>query len=98
MLYTPAGVEEAVESVRVVLQVAVQLAGAKLAATPAGSAEVVKVTTTWLPVRSVALTALLAEPPCATDKADGLDDRENVDDGGGGGGGGGGGAAAVVNV
>lgn len=59
----PVGVEERVESVKVLVQVGLQLVGEKLAVVPLGSPEAEKETDCVAPERSVAVTVVDTDPP-----------------------------------
>ena len=91
--YVPAAALAEAERVRVVVQVAAQLDGEKVAVTPAGR-PLADMETVWaVPVNSVAVTASVAADPGLTWTDDPEAESEKVKAGGGGGGG-----AAVVKV
>jgi len=90
MLELPGVAVAEAESVKVVLQVTVQLVEENEAVTPVGKADVVKDTAVALPETSLAVMISAADPPCPTDRLGEAADTEMVV--------GGGGTEAVVKV
>jgi len=80
MLYVPGEAVAEVESVRVVLHVAVQLEDEKPADTPAGNEDTENTTEAGLPETRVAVILSVAELPCRTERAFDADERESTVD------------------
>ncbi len=77
MVDAPVGVVERVETVSVVVQVGLQLAGENVAVAPTGKPDAVKLTACVAPARSVAVTVFVTELPCTTDRAPPLESEKS---------------------
>ena len=87
ILYEPAGAAVEVESVRVVLHVAVQLEDENATVTPDGNEAAENDTETGFPVRRVAVIPSVADLPCISESVELAVDSEMLD-----------GTASVVTV